>query len=441
MKTGFAREIITPKRGAPLCGYFNPRPNTGKYDDLTLKALVIEESSVKSAIVLYDICFIGLKLAERLKKALVDAGIDFADRVMFSATHTHTGPYSKPFFGAPEDTDFIEGLISKTVSAVKAAEASLYETELCMTVTKCATQAFNRRYFMKNGRVLTNPGKLNCDVVEPEGPVDYEIPVLVFKQDGNPVLILANIVNHTDTIGGDIISADWPGRMERYIQDGLGFDIPVMTLIGCSGNINHFDITWDDPQTSYDEAKRIGKAYSEVILRALHMAKKVDSAPFKVESSVITVPFSTISDGDLAKAKSILEKVGSETSDKNLTSEGLATGDGPVARFFAEQLIAYRERCSGKERDFTIMSFKFGKSLAIVSLPGEPFTEIGMAIKANSEFPVTVVAALSMGAVGYVPMKECFATGGYEILPVEDGNPVPETAQQLIDAATELVNR
>src|SRR5574344_688119 len=107
MKTGFAKEIITPKRGAPLCGYFNPRPNVGKYDDITLKALVIEESGVKSAVVVYDLCFVGLKLVGRLKKALSDAGVSFADKILFCATHSHTAPYSKPFFGAPEDSDFI----------------------------------------------------------------------------------------------------------------------------------------------------------------------------------------------------------------------------------------------------------------------------------------------------------------------------------------------
>ena len=248
-------------------------------------------------------------------------------------------------------------------------------------------------------------------------------------------------MNHTDTIGGETVSADWPGRMERCIQNELGYDVPVMTMIGCSGNINHFDTLWDDPQTSYEEAKRIGRAYSEVVLRALGMTKKVETAPFSVTSKVITVPFTTISDEQLAAAKRTLEKVGSATSDGNLTSEGLATGEGPVAKFFAEQLIAYKEHCSGRKRDFTLISLKFGDSLGLVSLPGEPFTEIGLAVKKSSKFKTTLIAALGMGAVGYVPMKECFKRGGYEILPVEDGTPDPDTAQQLIDEASELINR
>ncbi len=36
-KAGFARKIITPVMGIPLCGYFSPRPNAGVIDDLLVR--------------------------------------------------------------------------------------------------------------------------------------------------------------------------------------------------------------------------------------------------------------------------------------------------------------------------------------------------------------------------------------------------------------------
>jgi len=117
----------------------------------------------------------------------------------------------------------------------------------------------------------------------------------------------------------------------------------------------------------------------------------------------------------------------------DLTSEGLASGEGAVARFFAEQTLAYRAHCSGRRRLFRLVTLAFGDRFAVTSLPGEPFTEVGLAIKRRSPFRTTWPVALAMGACGYVPLSACFARGGYETLPVEGGAPREDTADRLIE--------
>jgi hypothetical protein len=59
----------------------------------------------------------------------------------------------------------------------------------------------------------------------------------------------------------------------------------------------------------------------------------------------------------------------------------------------------------------------FGKDLAIVSLPCEPFIELGEAIRKDSKYPLTVLAGLGMGEIGYVGMKQHYGNGGYETSP------------------------
>lgn len=53
--------------------------------------------------------------------------------------------------------------------------------------------------------------------------------------------------------------------------------------------------------------------------------------------------------------------------------------------------------------------------IAFCALPGEPFVEIGLHLKnvsgPNTVFPV----ALANGYFGYIPLRECFGRGGYEI--------------------------
>ena len=52
--------------------------------------------------------------------------------------------------------------------------------------------------------------------------------------------------------------------------------------------------------------------------------------------------------------------------------------------------------------------------LAIVTLPGEVFVELGLAIKKASPFETTLVIELANDGPGYVPTSKAFAEGSYE---------------------------
>lgn len=70
--------------------------------------------------------------------------------------------------------------------------------------------AFIRRFRMKDGSVKTNPGVNNPDIVAPIGEVDERVNVLRFDREGADSLVLVNFGDHPDTIGGELVSADWP---------------------------------------------------------------------------------------------------------------------------------------------------------------------------------------------------------------------------------------
>lgn len=441
MKSGSSREIITPQRGVSLAGYFNPRPNKGILDELFVKVLLLEQDGVVAGILSFDLCYLSTELIVRMKDELLKRDIKFGDNLIFSATHTHTGPQIGTFFGTAANESYLQTLIEKTGLAVSRAYQNLSPAELLSTSANENPFAFNRRYYMKNWRVLTNPGKCNPDIVKPEGPVDNEISIFAIRQDGRISAMAVNIVNHTDTVGGDLVSADWPGIMERVIQREVGYELPVLTLIGCSGNINHFDVSSKMPQTSYEEACRIGKGYAGIILMSISKLAPLASLSLDVAAEDMEIPFQTISDEQLVKAEETLKRIGNASSDKDLTSEGLATGDSPVAKFFAEQVVAYKKNCSGLSRKFKIVSIRIGNELSFLSLPGEPFTEVGISIKKMSPCHSNFIISNAMGRCGYVPLKECFGRGGYEILPVVGGAPREDTAERLIEVGVGLLNR
>lgn len=438
-RAGFGRATINPDPGVGLAGYLNPRPNTGVLDDLHVKVFLVESGGAVAGMASYDLCYLDESLIADIRAALKAEGIPCAETIALAATHTHTGPdVGGIFYTEPASAPYLRRLIARTVAAAKEALADLAPAEFAAGGVEENPFAFNRRYWMKDGTVVTNPGKLNPDIVRPEGPVDKQIGLLAVRRNGALAGLVANVCNHTDTTGGDQVSADWPGHMERAIQRHVGAEIPVLTLIAPAGNINHFDVTAPGAQTSYAEAQRIGGGYAEIICRALDALQPIRPDPVRVHTLPVTIVFRDVPQHQLDQARELL-KGEKEEAAGDVTSEDLARGSAVAARFFAEQLLEYAAWAKGPGRDFTLAALKFSDELAVVFLPGEPFTEVGLAIKQESPFKRTFVAELSNGKCGYVPMKECFAHGGYEILPVRGGGPREDTCNLLIAGAGALL--
>ena len=61
-----------------------------------------------------------------------------------------------------------------------------------------------------------------------------------------------------------------------------------------------------------------------------------------------------------------------------------------------------------------VHAYRLGPEVAIVTLPGEVFVEIGLAIKNASPFETTLVIELANDAPGYIPTRQAFAEGSYE---------------------------
>ena len=63
--------------------------------------------------------------------------------------------------------------------------------------------------------------------------------------------------------------------------------------------------------------------------------------------------------------------------------------------------------------DMELIGIALG-DMAIVGIPGEPFTEIGRQIKATEGWEMILPTALTNGFDGYFPTKDAYDEGGYE---------------------------
>ncbi len=433
-KIGFAQEIITPPVGVGLAGYMNERPNIGMYDDLFVKSLVIAQGDTKCGFLTFDLCSIVKPLFDELYKRIeAEFGKEFCDSIIISATHTHTGPDFNRRFDAEITRYSFNQICDAALRALKRAVMNLQDGELEIGSVYNNPYGFVRRYWMKSGVIVTNPGWGNPDIDKPESDYDRTIGIIKVIQHGRLAALICNIANHGDTVGGSLVSGDWYGRFVQEIQHELRSGLPVIVLDDASGDINHFDFHQKINQTSIKEATRIGRGYAAIVLEALDSLKKLPENAITVTNTPVTIPHYKLTPEEVAAAEHTLATVPDIPKEGDFESQDLANKVPAALRFFAQRALD----CHAKSTDShegRITSFKFGDDLAFVTLPGEPFNGIARTIRAGSRFKHTFVVSLAQSPSGYVPMKECFPRGGYEVQPAVD-SPSPDAAQALIDAA------
>lgn len=407
-----------------LCGYFNKRYWTHVVDDLEVRALVLRDNTANTAAILhFDLVFVSFDIRAMLETEIKRIGIPSINEInlIAAATHTHTGPEIDVNAGEAE-TEYVRFVVARAVEALAEACDNLRPGTVEATTGSDIRFLFCRRYWMKNGTVMTNPGKLNPDILRPEGDIDPEIPILAIKRNGCPDVLVTSCVNHADTTGGNGISADWPGVMRRTLEEFMGGSSMAIPLVGASGNINHFDVSSSVDQTGPQEASRIGKGYADTVVKALPNLVKLPGTSLKAVSAIIEAGPLEITPDEIAEARIICSRLPEinleEMRKKNITSEELARGTDIAKIIFAKNLLAaaeFRER-----QRFRINGIAIGESFILASLPGEPFVEIGLILrKTIFDGRICMVASLAGSGCsryrsGYIPNAWNFGRGGYE---------------------------
>ena len=80
-----------------------------------------------------------------------------------------------------EEIYYPDFLTERLVKVIASAQANLQPAELQAGITRREGLTFNRRYWMKNGKVAFNPGQLNPNIVRPAGPSDPEVGILIAR--------------------------------------------------------------------------------------------------------------------------------------------------------------------------------------------------------------------------------------------------------------------
>ena len=381
VRIGAAAVKITPPVGASMAGYYYERGVENIHDDLYAKALVIEKDGTRIAIVSCDLIGIQAPIVAEIRRLVEKStGIDAA-HVMIGATHSHTGPVIPSFrekYGTKnKGAEILEAYLAKLPAlvalSITQANAALTPGRLSFELGHEASMSFNRRYFMNDGSVAWNPGKLNPEIVKPAGPIDPDVSVLYAETtDGKPVSTFVNLAMHLDDVGGTEVSADLPFTLSTILGKIKGTEMVTAFLQGCSGNVNHINVNSATPQSGHKEAERLGTILAGEVLKTYARLSLINIDKIRVKSEIIPLPLAAISKDNLPWAREVAAKYGKPNA-------------APFLDFVkAFKTLELNER-NGKPIEAEIQLFALGDSLAIVSL---------LWVRDNERFRSTVNALL-----------------------------------------------
>jgi neutral ceramidase len=415
LRVGAAALVITPAVGTPMAGYYSERAAEGVHDDLYARALVLDKDGAKAALVSLDLISTPRQVVTEARREIERTTGVRGDAVMISATHSHTGPLMnnrgarESVLGGTSDlaVRYTSELPAKIARAVKLAEERLAPARATIGHGHETSIAFNRRYHMADGSVGWNPGKLNPRIVKPAGPIDPDVPVVLFTSPPKKAIaVYVNYAVHLDNVGGLKISADLPYTLSKMLADVLGPDTVTVYTTGCCGDVNHVDVTWAEPQKGFENAARMGTILAAEVLRTTPRLKPVADGALRVRSQMVKLPLARVTAEDVAKARDVVQRRGDGRSANRVS--------------FLEQVQAFKaldvDARKGQPHEVEVQVVTLGREIAWVSLPGEIFVELGLALKQDSPFPHTIVAELANGSVGYIPARRAFVQGNYEVV-------------------------
>jgi neutral ceramidase len=418
LRAGAAATDITPKVfPLNMPGGHSANMADSAHDPLHARAMVLDDGSTTLAMVVVDNLGAGPDVLDEAKAiAAKQTGIPM-EKMLISSTHSHTAgalnTRSEP--AAAYRKLFVEGVADSIIKA----HAALRPAAVGAAVHALPDEVFNRRWYLKPGKMPLNPyGKLDTvkmnpgtspDVLDhPAGPTDPDITIIsVQDAKRKPIALFANYSLHY--VGGmphGQISADYFGEFARLMPSRLHGDENFVAMMsnGTSGDINNipFGIT-RPPREPFEQVRIVaGKAADTAWLAHRKIEKHNPDARLGMVQREITLKYRRPTAEQVAEAKAVVA-----IKDKDAI-EKLPR----LAKNYAGSTIAAAERA---EETITvkIQAIRIG-DLAVCGIPFETFAETGLDLKKRSPFPQTMVIGLANGRHGYLPTPEQHQLGGYE---------------------------
>jgi hypothetical protein len=414
LSAGAATVSVNPPRMPVLVNGGMLTRSTDKIaEGLSAQALVLDDGTERIALVVVDSCMVPRELLDEAKRlASRESGIR-PDRMLISATHTHSAPAAMGCLGTDRDdayAEFLPGQIARTI--IQAAK-NLKPAQLGYGKAPAPENVFIRRWLMKPGTAQTNPfggtvddqakmnpGHQNPNAIRPLGAPDTDVTVLSIQtRDGRPLALLSNYSTHYAGAPGPGLSADYFGvfreLMEREIA-GEGGNFVALMNNGTSGDANCHDFS--KPARNFDRFT-VARDVAAAARKAMEGIEYRHDVKLAMAERRMTLDVRMPTAEEVEKARDFL-----------MANDATNRPPKNVPEVYARETIILSEL--PPTREVCLQAVRIG-DLGLTAIPCEVYTSTGLTLKKESPFPITTNISLANGADGYLPPPEDHKLGGY----------------------------
>jgi hypothetical protein len=390
---------------------------TGQEGKLRATAVVLEKQPLgKLALVACDVLMVTRQHLDPVVAEIEKStGIPSAN-ILINCTHTHHAPSTMILHGYGLDETFTRRVQRAIVKAVHDANSNLSKDDcrFFFHLGEENTVGQNSRMLLEDGQIYWIGPR--DKFVRPTGPFDPELPILLFRDSAEKCRAL--IFNHsTHTIGTrrpGVRSPSFYGLAAQELEDELGGTVAF--LEGASGSTHNLALSGDEMSARLKLAVKeaVAKAQPRSVSRLAAMKR-----PFKFKVRTFDE-----AKEDAAVTRYCRKYVG-------------AYGDTVIQVFRDMRKTLAPQR--GQERETWLQAILIG-DVAIVGVPAEYFTKLGLDIKNRSPFRYTYVAELANDWIGYLPDLDAHKLGGYQVWTGLHSYAEPGTGERIVEESVKMLN-
>jgi len=405
LRAGASKVAITPPAdiGPVSLGGYGDRQGAqyaGVHDDTFARALALQGDTASCVIVTLDRLEVPQYLHADVCAALA-AGPALAfpvgpDNLVITASHTHSAPENLaregdlfPLAFGRFNRALYDWMVRQIDAVVRDAVSRLRPAALGSVQVELEGLVANRR-----GGATIHPTLT---------------AVWVTGTDGQPIAVLTNFAAHPTMLGPEnlLISGEWPGEMERRVEQTLGGDAVCLFTNGAQGDQRPAG----DFGAGFERVAAYGKRLADAVLASRTEARPSADAVLRTASEELALPQRVASPAFAASA----------------------SAEYPIP---PEQLTAVLSALfPAKARAHAV---RLGEAL-LVTAPGEMTADLGADVRARAAPAIKhpFIVGLANTYCGYILSPDEYDRGGYEAAVSVYGR---DFGPWLVDALSKLMS-